>query len=713
MRSIWNIVRQDFRGLTGSVVGIVILVGLIVVPCLFAWFNIFSNWAPFVESATGRVPVAVASEDEGVTMLGLEINVGDKFLDAIAGNNQIKWVQVPSEKEARKGVRAGDYYAAIVVPKGFSADVMSFSTGTLHHPRIHYIVNEKMNAIAPRITDSVRATMQEEIDAAFVETLGKFAAEGLAVADAAGFDPQKMFSDMGKEMETLSADLATTVVLVKGAAGLSDAAEELLKASDTLLDSTEDTLAESEGVLKSSEKKVPKSADTKPVTDAIQKEADLLTEDMDRLSADLKKARTDLNSYNQFVEKDLARRKTLVDSMKSSVDKMESQLRDLNLTGLADRFARVGAKLASASDRLGNLTKADEASWAATQKMIDDLLADLDETRGKVNKISGDMGRDLDGKLNRSLADARASIAGVRKSLSGVDGDLGSLEEVLSGSEKSLRTLENGLGQTVETLSSLQNGCLTLGRMFDRLANSGKLKDMNNLLVDDAEAIAKNLARPIRMETKIIYPVEHFGSVMASFYTTVALWIGALLATLLISSKVNRREEEEEPRLYQRFFGRFRLFMMIGICQALLVAVGELLYVGIDCVHPWLYVLAAAVISVVFCAIIYSIHYVLGKMGLALCVVILVVQVAGGGGSFPVEVVPRPFQILYPFMPFHYAMDAMRECIAGMYGTYYIRCLGTLLLFAAGCFGMAFLLYRPLHKLMEKMESSMEESGIM
>ncbi|MBQ1471813.1 MAG: YhgE/Pip domain-containing protein, partial [Eubacterium sp.] len=65
MRSIWNIVRQDFRGLTGSVVGIVILVGLIVVPCLFAWFNIFSNWAPFVESATGRVPVAVASEDEG------------------------------------------------------------------------------------------------------------------------------------------------------------------------------------------------------------------------------------------------------------------------------------------------------------------------------------------------------------------------------------------------------------------------------------------------------------------------------------------------------------------------------------------------------------------------------------------------------------------------------------------------------------------------
>ncbi len=130
MRHIFQIITSDFRRLTSSVVAIVVLLGLCVVPCLYAWFNIFSNWDPYESESTGRIKVAVASEDKGVDLLGVNINVGEKIEEALAANDSIGWVQVKSGKQAVKGVKAGDYYAALVVPEDFSKSVMSFTSGT-------------------------------------------------------------------------------------------------------------------------------------------------------------------------------------------------------------------------------------------------------------------------------------------------------------------------------------------------------------------------------------------------------------------------------------------------------------------------------------------------------------------------------------------------------------------------------------------------------
>ena len=181
MKNILNIIKHDAGKLTSSVVVIITIMGLCIVPCLYAWFNIFSNWAPYESEATGRMKVAVASEDAGSELLGLTVNVGDKIIDGLKANDDIGWVFTDDSADAVEGVRSGEYYAALVIPEDFTAKVMSFSTGELKNPQLIYYENEKKNAIAPKITGKAKEAVKEQVNAAFIETLAQYASDAASV----------------------------------------------------------------------------------------------------------------------------------------------------------------------------------------------------------------------------------------------------------------------------------------------------------------------------------------------------------------------------------------------------------------------------------------------------------------------------------------------------------------------------------------------------
>ena len=714
MRNILNIIVHDFRRLTSSVVALVILMGIIVVPCLFAWFNTLSNDDPFKPQSTGRIPVAVVSEDEGTEMLGLDINVGEKFIDAVNGNDMIGWDVLEDKGKAIEGVYAGDYYAAVIVPEEFSENVLSFSKGEMRHPKILFYENEKTNAIAPKITGKVREVLEEEIDRAFVDTIGSYITEAANAAKAAGLDPQDAFGDLSSTMTDLSTDLEGALVMVRGAAGLSDAAGTLLKASDDLIGSSEDTLGLAEELLESAEGRIPEKADTTNVQNVIDKITEQLSKDLDKIDSDLSSAEGSVEQFNQYIDNDLISHKELVEAMKSSTHKIADELKDMGFTGLASRFSRISGKLDHILDVLGNLEEANDSNWATMKGYIDDILSDVAFSEDSITKIEADVDDELDKKLNQVISDARQSISETRASLSGIYGDMDLLEGALDKSDKSLKSLKGGLSGTLSTLTSLQNGAKNLAALFENLSGSDMLEDVNHLMTNDAAVIAENMATPIKMNTEEVYPIRNFGSVMAPFYMVIAQWIGAMFAAVMLHVQVKRREEEPGAiKLHEAFFGRYRLFLMIGLAQALLVSVGELLYVGIQCLHPLLFILAALVNSIVFTLIVYSLVFALGNIGLAAGVIIMILQVAGGGGTFPVEVLPPVFNAMFPFMPFRYAMDAMRECIGGMYDHTYIKCLGIPILFGLAAIAFGLLLHKPMRGIIEKVEESKRESDVM
>ena len=163
----------------------------------------------------------------------------------------------------------------------------------------------------------------------------------------------------------------------------------------------------------------------------------------------------------------------------------------------------------------------------------------------------------------------------------------------------------------------------------------------------------------------------------------------------------------------QHYIGRYALFLSCALLQALVTVAGVLLYVEIECAHPWYFVLAGIVSSICFVTINYVLSFTLGSAGLGASVIIMVVQVAGSGGTYPVEVLPKIFQILYPFMPFKFAMNAMREAVSGFYGTYYQDNIRTMLLITLGCLILGVVIYYPAKLLNDTLEKSKQATGVM
>ncbi len=712
MKNILGIIRHDLRKITGSVVAMITILGLCIIPCLYAWFNIFSNWAPYESDATGRISVAVVNLDKGDSVAGLSINVGDKLIEALEANSDIGWVFADDDESAIEGVYSGDYYAALVIPEDFTSDVLSFTQGDLTNPTIKYYENEKKNAIAPKITNKAQEALQDEINAAFVETLAGYVSDAAAIADANGIDPASLLADISDRIEDLSGDLDSCITLADSAAGLTDAAGSLLDVSDTFIGSTQDVLASNDKLLKEAQEELNKvkKPDTSEIDAAIDK-AEEIAGSLETFKTIVVQVMSGEPAFDVFLDLNRDDLVTKVNKLKNAADEQGAIVKSEGFTALASEFEELSKTLARISSKLSalNTGMSDDERLAALTKISDDH----DKAVALTEKILKQIKTDIDEDLETALKNARTSLSDFRSTMSGAQKGLGSLSRTMGSYESAIAGLKKSIEKTSKGLEDLRDGADSVAGLLMNASGNDLLQELSTLMGGDEAAVAEYLANPIKMKTEVIWPIATFGSVMAPFYTVLAQWVGALLTAVLIKVRLRKREGPEKLRLHQWYFGRFGLFMLIGLAQALIVSLGDILYIGIQCVSPVRFVLAAIVNGLVFMMINYALVFALDNIGLAAGVIILVLQVAGSGGTYPVEVLPPIFRTLYPLMPFRYSMDAMRECIGGMYDGTYWRCIGILMLIFlfSIAFGLAF--YRPARKLNEVIARSKEGSEIM
>lgn len=713
MKNILRIVRHDLKKITGSVVAIITIMGLCLVPCCYAWFNILSNWAPYEAEATGRISVAVANMDKGASAAGITINVGEKIEEALAANDAIGWVFTESDEEAIEGVYSGDYYAALVIPEDFSSGVLSFVNGNLENPKLKYYENEKKNAVAPKITGKAKTAVQEEVNAAFVETLARYVSDAASVAEASGIDPQQMLADLADRIDDISDDLTSCIALADSAAGLTDASGNLIKVSDEFIGSTHDVFKANDKLLADAEKELAKikKADTKELDAAIQ--------DIEDTAASLKTFKTvgvellsasDL-AYDTFLKVNRDNWVTRVNKLKKQADDQAKYLKKKDFTALSEKFTELSGTLSDISKGLEQLEEG--MDYSEREPIIKKIREDTDKAIKLTDEILGQIRTDIDENLETALVNARSSLSGFRKTMSGADKGLSSLSNLLSSFDGALSRLKASIGQTSSSLEALQDGSGTLSELLMEASGNDLLEELNNLMANDQAAVAEYLANPVQMDKKVFWPIESYGSAMAPFYTVLAQWVGALLTAVLIKVRLRKKREFGDLRLHEWYFGRLGLYLLVGIAQALVVSAGDLLYVRIQCLSPLRFVLVACINSIVFMMINYALVFALDNIGLGASVIILVLQVAGSGGTYPVEVLPGIFKTLFPVMPFRYAMDAMRECIGGMYGNTYWKCIGILLLFAVVSVAFGLLFYKPAKKINEAIAISKAKSEIM
>ena len=694
MRKVFSVFRSDWRRLTASVVTVVVIIGLCLVPCLYAWFNIFSNWDPYGTSATSNIHIAVASEDEGRDILGVKLNIGDMVIDALHSNDQMGWQFLDTREEALAGVESGEYYAALIMPTDLTSDFVSILEGDLRHPQIQYYENEKKNAIAPKITSKAKTAVQEEINSTIVEKVADALTTASSVFRALGLDSQDIADGLVETLQDGRTQLGQLRDILLSLDDVMDNADGLLAAASVTVDDVNGVLVNAADTVSGIGSMISTGTD---IADGASDDALAVLNAVDQSLADLEEK---LRQWGTEEDPTL-----LQQALAQQIDDAISRL-----TTLKPLAPQLSSQIDAAVSALTQLRELVMAGIGTDVK--DALLDQLAQARQNIRAAALQTNQNVNDYIHSKNDKALAALDAVRDLLRSGTGKLGELSGTLEGYAAALGQSQTTLAAGAALADTVSGYLAELEADVRRVTDSAAFQEFCDMLDNDPDSLSDYLSSPVQLNTEIAYEIGDYGSAMAPFYTVLALFVGSLLASVMIKVPVTQ-PQFLEYRAVERYFGRFTLFFLVGMAQALVTAFGCLCFVGIQCVEPARFVLACCLCSLNFAMMNFALVYALDNIGMALAVIIMVLQVAGSGGSYPIHVLPALFQKLYAIMPFHYGMDMLRETVGGMYGRTYRNCalvlLGMCVVFTV--FGL--LVYYPARKLNAAIAESKERSGIM
>lgn len=703
MITIFRVFLSDVKRLRSNVVAIVIIMGLSIMPALYAWFNIMSNWDPYGTSATSQMKVAVCSQDSGVEIGSLSLNVGDEVIAGLKENTTIGWVFTASKDEALEGVNSGDYYAALIVPESFTTDFISFLGGDPKNPTIAYYENSKKNAIATKITGKAKTAVQEQVNQKVISTLTEVLTESgkiLAENDENGVDivvsTADQLDELDSSLQTYVNILNTFSLVTASASDLAESAQSLLINTQGIFDSSQDSVSN----MQSSVLSGAQTADTVSSLigislDSVEQDLTLLSDQMDTLTVG--------DSFDSI--------RNQVDTAKTMSKSTISVLKDI--FGETDQYvSAVDKSFKQLNTDLTAFKKDANVTAQSLKHLKRTIKADIKDCKNSIRKIRNTYQYQVQPDVSRSVLRMEQALIQTGKMLNNIESSFGTIDRALESYQTTLDSGTDDITATKDYIVSLQSDIRKLSKSLRALSGDEQYNEMMDLLKNDPTLMASFMASPVSMETKAVYPIETYGSAMAPFYTVLAIWVGALILVALIHVKV-APVENLKARPWQAFFGRYITFFLIGQAQTVITVLGDLFYVDIQCPHPFLFWLASAASSFVFTLLIYSLTVAMGNVGEAVAVIVMVIQVAGAGGTFPIEVLPEVYQMIYKFLPFTYCMNALRECVGGLYKNDYwmdLRALGIYILISLF---IGLVVAVPLRRLNKVIERSKEKSKVM
>ncbi|WP_420098396.1 YhgE/Pip family protein [Corynebacterium sp.] len=742
MKKAMNILRSDLRGVKNNVMTAVVVFSLVVIPLLFSTFNVLASWNPF--GNTDQLKIAVASADEGheSDLASLRINLGDQVLSQLSRNDQIDWV-VTGEDKAIEGTKAGDYYAAIVLPPSFSTDMLTFYVEGTEPSKLELYTNEKKNALSTVITTQGADGMISEINETFTRTLSSV---GLGLVSSLDDyleqdDTQAAIQRIESRVENVSTRLHSGAQSVRSLTGLVDSSIPLVQGADSIISAAGDqfddpstSIGGGSGAATDLDSTLRNATDS--LETALQATGDSYGAVSDRLGELFDSANATSDSTASTFNTLANRVQQQVDFFQSLRDNLESNVSGALPDVAQPGYERVLARLDAAIDRSTDLqnsfaqTAEDISSGnGSAQSSRQESQDAISQARAAVNDAVTSYREDLKPQLSElgtTLDSLGNNISSVREDLSDIRSSTsdspGSVQDALSRTRDATAGIADKLDEHAERFSDLQDALSTAG-------DTGDFSRLAEVVGSDPEALASQLAAPIDVKREPVFPVASFGVGMTPLYLTLALWIGAVLTSVLVRTGVPEKkrdgknsekagdtadgaadgeadlaapasgqndasdnsdasgasgasDEVTEYTRTQAYFGRFAIFACIGLAQSTLAVLGLIFFVQIEAAHPLLLLVCGWVTSLVFMLIVYTLVLSFGSAGKAISVLLLVFQVSGAGGAYPLPLLPGWFQNISPWLPATHAIDAMRAAIAGVYqGDLWIE-LGLLLLFA-------------------------------
>ncbi|WP_342042366.1 YhgE/Pip domain-containing protein [Bacillus sp. OTU2372] len=671
---IWRIYINDWKNIRQVPIVILLVGALSLLPSAYAWINIKAMWDPY--SNTSGIKVAVANEDEGAEIRGEKINVGNEIVQNLKNNKKLGWIFV-NRSTAEDGVEKGNYYAYLIIPRDFSKKLTSILEINPTKPQILFGVNEKINAVAPKIASSGASAVTAQISQAFVKTVGDAIFSGFYKA---GIELEKSLPsihNMEDQIFTLEKALPQIEAMGKKAIELEEKLPEIREKGQKIIEL---------------EQRIPEINQAGSSILKVEANLPLIHEAGNKVLA-LQQKMADMNRINEIV------------------------------TQIGEQLSEIEANINQTINRSGQAAAQVETS--ENQAQLTQLHEELVSIHNSIQQARGD----LQQKISEGEAIVNSSANFIKNNLPTIEGkihkaadfvrnDLPSLEDDIRKAADLVRTklpeLETAVHKAADfarnDLPGFEAQIRSTADKLRRLKGSVDVNDLIQFLKHDPQTESNFLSNPVLLKTKRIFPIPNYGSAMTPFYTMLALWVGATF--LIASLRVDVEDNNHQFKSYQVYFGRLLTFLTIGILQAVVVSLGDLYIIHTYAVDKLWFVLFSIFIGIVFVIITFTLCSVFGTIGKGLAIILLVLQISSSGATFPVSTTSAFFQRIYPFMPFTYAVSLLRETVGGMVEEVVVRDVFYLLVFVAASFLLALVLKEPLSKRIQKAAELARSSNI-
>ncbi|MFP7735427.1 YhgE/Pip family protein [Priestia aryabhattai] len=711
MKNTVYIYTRDLKRIFTNWAMIIIVLTLMILPSFYAWFNIKASWDPY--GRTEGIAIAVTSEDEGSTIRGQHVNVGKDIIATLKKNKTLGWTFVSKEK-ADHGVKHGDYYASIVIPKDFSQKLGTVLQDRVEKPVIIYKVNEKINAVAPKITSKGASSLTQQVSEKFVKT-----------ANGAIFS---VFNELGI---TLQRDLPT-------------------------IQQVEQRIFELENRLPEIKKVINEANDTTQKAGAIVSKAQAALPEVERLTADgaqmtqqlnifltkseqvLKTAEPTINETlhrvqqrairvqelkKQLIEKDIApaeasataeQLKVQLTKQIADTGEIVTLLTDLNtlsqrnvLSPVVNDIKSVNTLLQQQLSDVNSLQQ--QAGDVPNQSALERFSSRTDQAVSKLNTLTNSYSSTIVPAVEQAIKEARNKTASANSLLNEANKSMPDVSNILSKTASGIVLGQQELAKIAKDFPRIEQNVHNIAEKIREFQRKENIEDIINLLKNDVQKESDFFAKPVLLKEERLYPIPNYGSAMSPFYTTLCLWVGALLLVSILSVEVS---DEERFKSYEVYFGRLLTFLSIALVQAFIVTIGDLFLINTYVADKVPFIFLGLLCSFVFMTIVYTLVAIFGNAGKAMAIVLLVLQLSAAGGTFPIQVVPAFFQAINPFLPFTYAISMMREVVGGMLADIVRKDVTVLLGMWLGVLLIGVFLHKPLSKTSAKLTKKARESKL-
>ncbi|AQS03417.1 YhgE/Pip domain-containing protein [Clostridium beijerinckii] len=761
MKNIFRIYKRDINKIRTNWVARLMIMVMIIIPSMYSLINIKASWDPY--SNTAGIKIAIINEDKGTVFKDKNINLGEDLVDKLKENDKLGWVFTDKEN-GEQGLLLEKYYATIEIPENFSEDITTLLEKNINKPKLIYTVNEKKNAIAPKMTDSGIKTVKNELDENVIKTVSGIL---FRICNERGVDIQDNrpklrkivdniyeLDDNVSEIETLLDDANNGTVNLKNVltktndmlptiSNAIDSSSDFLNNSKSVLDDTQGKLSDisptvkqdlikSENVLDNSSVEL-KNLDenvlpeiSKKVLLNVRDSAIATEETTNNVKYKLRNIKKLIDKLSDIEIKipSFGDNAPNVDSIKLITDKLDKQLNSVKnmqddlkdiskvISDNIDKLDTIENKLQMVADKSDEEVKKIDNDGLNVQT-LKDIIKVVDEVHSLVADITDNYDSEIVPGVEKSINSTRKVLD---DSLSIIDEGRNTLPEV----EKLLSVSQDATNLTNDELTSLKSKLPDAKNKIHEL--SDKIKDMDeedkidellDMMTSNWENQSDFVASPVEIEDNRLFPWPNYGTATTPFYTVLCLWVGGLLASALLSLEAPKFDDGTRIKPYEMYLGKLLLFLTVGVCQALVASIGSLIMLKVYAVHPIMYIFYSIFVSIIFVIVIYTAASILDDVGKAAIVIILVLQMAGASGNFPIEVAPVFFQKLFPFLPFTYAISGMRQIMAGIVYSILIKDIAVLSIYMFVSLIAGILLKGFMNSITNNFMEKLKKSGIL